>query len=135
MAGAGHAAREWSLPAELASVTQARHAVGAFVRAAGARRSVEDDICLAVSEAVTNAVIHGYVGRAKGTVRIRARVGGEDDVEISVQDDGAGLQPRPDSPGLGMGLPLIARTSDEMKVSSPEGGGTILAMRFRFGSL
>ena len=51
---------------------------------------------------------------------------------IKVVDEGDGLAPRPDSPGLGLGLPLIARVADRFEVHpGPDGRGTELCMVFR----
>jgi serine/threonine-protein kinase RsbW/stage II sporulation protein AB (anti-sigma F factor) len=40
------------------------------------------------------------------------------------------MRPRPDSPGLGLGLPLIARLSASLEVATAESGGTRLCMSF-----
>ena len=49
---------------------------------------------------------------------------------IHVTDHGAGMRPRPDSPGLGLGLPLISQMTHRFEVHEPPGGGTALCMRF-----
>jgi anti-sigma regulatory factor (Ser/Thr protein kinase) len=52
-------------------------------------------------------------------------------VELVVTDDGHGMSPRPDSPGLGLGLPLIASLADKMEIRSPErGSGVAIWVRF-----
>ena len=48
-----------------------------------------------------------------------------------VEDDGRGMVPRPDSPGLGLGLPLIATVSDRFETHTTPSGGTKLCMWFR----
>ena len=87
------------------------------------------DVALAVTEAVSNSIVHAFVGRTPGTVRteIRAR---RDEFVVIVTDDGRGMQPRTDSPGLGLGLPTIGRLSATMDVHAPEDGGTVLTMTF-----
>ena len=41
------------------------------------------------------------------------------------------MAPRPDSPGLGLGLPVIAQTTDRYDIEQPESpGGTAIRMRF-----
>ena len=86
---------------------------------------------MAVSEAVTNAVVHAYVGAERpGEVRVLAVVT-EDEVVITVSDDGCGMVPRLDSPGLGVGLPFIAHTADALDIDHSDGGGTKLRMTFR----
>jgi anti-sigma regulatory factor (Ser/Thr protein kinase) len=89
-------------------------------------------IALAVSEAVTNAVLHAYRYDGKrGEVVLEVEpAAGSDALLVRVRDAGCGMSPRPDSPGLGMGLPLIGRLADDVRVISPPGGGTEVAMRF-----
>ena len=47
-----------------------------------------------------------------------------------MRDEGTGLAPRVDSPGLGLGLGLIAQVADSADVRAPETGGTEVVMRF-----
>ena len=49
---------------------------------------------------------------------------------LLVRDHGCGLAPRTDSPGLGLGLPLIAESASSVEVTTPGGGGTEVRMRF-----
>ena len=68
---------------------------------------VVEDISLAVSEAATNVVLHAYVGDSEpGPLVLSARVM-DDRVHVVIRDHGRGMTPRPDSPGLGLGLPLM----------------------------
>jgi PAS domain S-box-containing protein len=122
-------AAEWELPATEQSVPELRGAVHGFVSGHGAPRSVLADVALAVSEAVTNAVMHGFVDRDQGTVRVAVRAA-TDEIVVLVIDDGRGMQPRPDSPGLGMGLPLIGQLASSLDIRIPPGGGTELCMTF-----
>lgn len=90
-------------------------------------------VALAVSEAATNAVLHAYVGAPRaGTVQLTGRTT-DDGVVISVADEGSGLRPRPDSPGLGLGLSLMQRVADEVAfVGAPQrAAGTEVRLRFR----
>jgi anti-sigma regulatory factor (Ser/Thr protein kinase) len=90
------------------------------------------DILLAVSEAVTNAVVHAFRGRAHGTVIASVTMSDDEWVDVRVSDDGNGMAPRDDSPGLGLGLPLIRHLADQFEHRpAPDGGGTELWMRFR----
>ena len=117
-----------SYEAEAAAVGRARRELANFAVAAGASAPQVDSVRLAVSEAVTNAVLHGYRG-APGTVQITAGVAAGE-LWILVSDSGGGMQPVTDRPGLGLGLGLIAQISNHMTiVPSPE-GGTELRMRF-----
>ena len=70
-----------------------------------------------MSEAVTNAVIHAYRDRERpGDVHVSACLD-HDGVQISIADDGLGLRPRADSPGVGLGMPLIADLADRVEIS------------------
>ena len=111
-----------------------RAEVAAFVVAAGVADPLLSSVKLAVSEAVTNVVLHAYAGADEpGEVRLCARV--EDDhVHVTVSDDGCGMVPRLDSPGLGVGLPFIAHSSDTLDIGHNDGGGTELRMSFKLAA-
>ena len=71
---------------------------------------------MVVSEAVTNAVVHAYRDRERpGQVHVSASLEDEG-VEVAVADDGIGLRPRADSPGVGLGMPLIADLADRVEI-------------------
>ena len=112
------------------NVPEFRNAVGEFAERCGAESPLEHDVRLSVTEAVTNAVLHAFVGRAPGTVRVVAEAA-EAAIVVRVIDDGRGMQPHPDSPGLGMGLPMIARLTERFDVrAGPDERGTELRMVF-----
>jgi stage II sporulation protein AB (anti-sigma F factor) len=117
-----------SYPAIPESVPEARRAVVGLASEVGATEEQVDAIRLATSEALTNAVIHAYEG-SPGMIHVRAqaRCGG---LSISVIDDGAGLRPRLDRRGMGLGLALIAQAADELAIHKRPTGGTELTMRF-----
>ena len=119
-----------ALPAVPASVPVLRSQVAAFAIAAGVRGPLLAAVKLAVSEAVTNVVVHAYRGAEQpGEVRVTTRL--EDDrIELVVSDDGGGMMPRLHSPGLGVGLPLIANSADGLQIGESERGGTELHMTF-----
>jgi serine/threonine-protein kinase RsbW len=116
-------------PAEADCVPVARHAVVGYLRDALTPDPPLSDIGLAVSEAVTNAVTHAYVDRPAGEVRVEVGVR-SDELELIVEDDGRGMVPRPDSPGLGLGLPLIATLTHRFDTRSAPGKGTRVCMWF-----
>lgn len=109
------------LPVHPSSVTSARHAVEDW---AGALGGPTGDMALAVSEAVGNAVVHAFKGRPAGTIRVRGRHEG-DRLIVEVSDDGIGMTPNLDSPGLGMGISLISKVAHDVRVDSSAGGTTI----------
>ena len=115
--------------AEPASVPVARHSVTHYLQTVDTRDPPLGDIALAVSEAVTNVVHHAYAKGELGEVRVKVRLQ-PDDVELVVEDDGGGMMPRPDSPGLGLGLPLIATIAERFDTRTDPGGGTRLCMWF-----
>jgi two-component sensor histidine kinase len=75
-------------------------------------------------------VLHAFP-RAPGTItgRIVQEPGGE--LHVVVADDGQGLAPRDDSPGLGMGLGLIAEVANRIEIATDPGTGTEIRMWFR----
>jgi serine/threonine-protein kinase RsbW len=119
------------LPAIPSTVTALRGEVAEFVTQAGIREPQLTGIKLAVSEAVTNVVMHAYIGAEQpGEVRLVAVVR-DGRVLVTISDDGCGMVPRLDSPGLGVGLPFIANASDSLDIQRSDGGGTELRMAFR----
>lgn len=121
-------------PAAAASVPLARAAVADFARAAGLPAEQVHSLRLAVSEAVTNAVVHAFRGAARGHVQVSgARAG--DELWVLVADDGCGfLHGARGAPGLGWGLALIAEVCEQFEIAERAGGGTELRMRFRLGT-
>ena len=90
---------------------------------------------MAISEAVTNAVVHAFRTQdLPGTVTVIIDVTSHQFVEAVVRDDGIGMSARGNSPGLGLGLGLIASVADTVEQRLPAGGvGFELWMCFRFG--
>jgi serine/threonine-protein kinase RsbW len=112
------------------SVGSVRRALGSFAREVGASETTISDIELAVSEAVTNVVVHAYRDDAEsGTIEIAAALA-SGELWVIVADSGSGLHPRRDSPGLGLGLGLIAQVSDGVDLVHRAAGGLELRMRF-----
>jgi serine/threonine-protein kinase RsbW len=120
----------YRFPAESQSVSRARHAVTGFAREHGVPAELLGTIALAVSEACTNVVVHAYrqeVGAGNLSVGLEL---GEGSLRIQIADEGIGMRPRTDSPGLGLGLPIIASVADGFAVEPGPDGGTDLCMRF-----
>jgi serine/threonine-protein kinase RsbW len=119
---------ELRLQASPAAVPGVRRAVVDFAMLH--RVGVAPDVALAISEAVTNAVLHAYRNGASGDIRVVA-CAEPDRLVVVVRDYGCGMSPHPSSPGLGLGLSVIGRLSTEMNVERPDdGGGTRLRMHF-----
>jgi serine/threonine-protein kinase RsbW len=121
---------ESSYPAVPDSVPRARSELVRFAAAAGASPEVLDDLRLAVSEALTNVVVHAYRDEAlPGRVDVAAaRIGGQ--LLMLVADAGCGLGGHPDSPGLGLGIALMLQLSSGLEVSERALGGTQVTLRF-----
>jgi anti-sigma regulatory factor (Ser/Thr protein kinase) len=81
------------------------------------------DVRLAVTEAATNAVIHAYA-KAEGELTVSAAMQ-EGELVIVIGDTGPGLIARRDSPGLGVGLSVIASLAERLKIVSHPGGTQI----------
>jgi stage II sporulation protein AB (anti-sigma F factor) len=122
----------------------ARVAVAAFVSQLDPTMEELTDIKTVVSEAVTNAIIHGYDGNPDGIVVIEAVIDG-DTVSITVEDQGKGIedlelarQPlytsKPELERSGMGFTIMENFMDEVAVVSEPNQGTKVAMRKRIES-
>jgi serine/threonine-protein kinase RsbW len=122
------------LPARSQSIARLRHAATAFAERHGASGSQREDIALAVSEAVSNAVRHAYPGRNRdGTVELHARMS-DAMLEVLVCDDGDGMRPRSANPGLGLGLALIRQVTQDLQLESCDPSpGVRVRMTFAIG--
>lgn len=120
-----------SYPAVRETVRKARNAVVAVAAAAGAAPEQVDSIKLAVSEAVTNSVVHAY-REEPGAVHVIAALAGQE-LWVLVADDGRGFQHPSDRPGQGWGLALIAEAADNFEIATRSTGGTEVRMRFTVG--
>lgn len=118
-----------SWPASPEHVGAARRVVSAAARRAGAQAEILDAVRLAVTEAVSNVVVHGYRDAPNGTVTVAVEWDACE-LRVKVRDEGRGMQPRADSPGAGLGLPLIANLTETFSVTAPPGGGTEVSMTF-----
>jgi serine/threonine-protein kinase RsbW len=111
------------------SVAAARAALAEFAANAGATDDQVDGVRLAASEAVTNAVLHAYRGEP-GQIQVTAALAGRE-LWILVADEGGGMQPRADRPGLGLGLGLISQVCDDMAIVPRSSGGTEVRILFK----
>jgi stage II sporulation protein AB (anti-sigma F factor) len=122
----------------------ARISVAAFVSQLDPTLEQLDEIKTVVSEAVTNAIIHGYNGSVIGVVTVETEIDG-DMVSISISDEGKGIedlelarQPlftsRPELERSGMGFTIMENFMDHFNVVSSESNGTVLRMKKRIES-
>ncbi len=119
-------------PAQASRVADIRGAVGDVAERCGAGHGLLERIGLAVSEAATNVVMHAYrdSGTARGLIHVKAACREERFLDVCVRDDGVGMSPRTDSPGLGLGLSLMAHEADGLEIRAGDGGGTEVQLRF-----
>ena len=112
------------------AVGPARSAVSAFAIAMGADRTMVHSIALAVGEACSNVAVHAYRNSSTpGEMVVSARMV-DGDLRVTVVDHGVGMVPRFDSPGIGMGVPLMSQLSDALETKTSPEGGTEVCMRF-----
>ena len=116
----------------------ARVAVAAFLTELNPTLDEIADIKTAVSEAVTNAIIHGYP-EGEGQVRLQCKIAGKQ-VHIMVEDDGVGIEDiekartplfttKPELERSGMGFAFMEAFMDEVEVTSKPGKGTCVIMK------
>jgi serine/threonine-protein kinase RsbW len=118
-----------TLPARAENVAVVRHALGGLGEALALDPQTLSDVKLAVTEACTNVVVHAY-GDGDGPMEVAASI--DDDVlRVVVRDEGLGILPRPDSPGLGLGLPLIATLTESLELGKGSDDRTEVTMVFR----
>jgi serine/threonine-protein kinase RsbW len=119
----------WVLPAEPSAVAELRHRAAGFAAAAGASDEMTQAIALAVSETVTNVILHAHDGQ-EGQVHVRCEVDGER-VLVEVVDHGVGIAARADSPGIGHGLALVGALAQSLNIApGRHGRGTAVTMSF-----
>lgn len=120
----------------------ARVAVAAFLADLNPTLDELADIKTAVSEAVTNAIIHGYENES-GKVLLECRLNGKL-VEIIVKDSGMGIADveqaklpffttKPELERSGMGFAFMEAFMDEVQVESTPGKGTTVSMKKSIG--
>ncbi|MBQ2614673.1 MAG: anti-sigma F factor [Clostridia bacterium] len=129
-------------PSKSQNESLARSVVGVFATQLDLTVEELADIKTAVSEAVTNAIIHGYAN-TKGTVEIIGRISGNE-IAITITDTGSGIpdidlamQPlysgSADEDRSGMGFTVMESFMDTLKVDSEPGKGTSVTMTKRVG--
>lgn len=121
------------LTARAGNIAPMRRMVVAYAADCGASRSQCDDVGLAVNEALTNAVLHAYADRGvPGEMTVDA-AGHTSSFDVLVSDDGVGMVPRSvDSPGMGLGLRLMTRVSDQVEIANGPVASPGLRVRMTF---
>ena len=121
-----------AFPAQAGELRTARDRVAAVARECGVPESEIHGVRLAVTEVMTNAITHAYgQGGASEGAEVRVQVFPcDDELLVVVADDGPGMSPRLESPGLGLGLPMAAAMTKRLDIVSSEGGGTEMHLVF-----
>lgn len=130
-------------PAVSANEALARAAVSAFLIPADPTAQELADLRTVVSEAVTNAIVHGYRG-TEGEVALCLRMLPGRVIYIRVSDKGCGIEnvekameplytSAPDEERAGLGFAIMQTFTDSLNVRSQPGHGTTLTMRRRLG--
>jgi serine/threonine-protein kinase RsbW len=120
---------ELALAARAENIAIVRHALGGLGDAFGVPEPKLSDIRLAVTEACANVVVHAYPEDQEGPMEVLANMG-EDALTVLVRDWGRGIRPRSDSPGLGLGLSLIAALAESVQLGHDGEEHTEVRMTF-----
>ena len=121
----------------------ARTIIAAFVAQKNPTLSQLADIKTSVSEAVTNAIIHGYEGK-KGEITLVCAYMGEE-IYIEISDEGVGIEnveearkplytSKPELERSGMGFTVMEAFMDEVTITSSLEKGTTVSMRKKLSS-
>lgn len=123
----------------------ARNVVAGFAVGCAPTVGEISDIKTAVSEAVTNAVVHAYdEENDSNLIEIAADIDDDNTLTVSVRDFGRGIEDvaearepffttKPDAERSGMGFTIIETFMDDLEVESAPGKGTTVIMRKRIG--
>jgi len=116
------------------SIAPLRAAVVGLASSHGATDEQRDRVALAISEALTNCAMHAYHGHSPpGPVTVEAWTS-DGTLTVIVSDEGDGMRPRVESPGLGLGLSLIARMSEHVEIERLPDRGLSVRMSFTLGA-
>ncbi|MBO5343024.1 MAG: anti-sigma F factor [Ruminococcus sp.] len=132
------------LPSHSVNEGAARAAVSSFLIQADPTVEELSDIRTAVSEAVTNAIVHGYRG-TKGNIELTVRLLAEREIYIKIRDKGCGISDvkqameplfttAPEEERSGLGFSVMESFTDRLRVTSGIGKGTTVVMRKRLVS-
>ena len=137
---------QFNMTVEAKSINEGfvRSAVAAFCTQVNPTIEEIGDIKTAVSEAVTNCIVHGYKNKQKGDIVVTVKLFDDNTSEISIQDFGVGIvdvnkamqtffTTYKTEERSGMGFTVMAAFTDDLKVTSNPGEGTLVKMTKIFG--
>lgn len=127
-----------SFPSKSYNEAFARSAVAAFIMNLDPTVGELSDLKTAVSEAVTNCIVHGY-RRQSGTIYISGKITGSGKVTVRIRDKGCGIadvaramQPlfttAADEERAGLGFAVMQSFCDKVRVKSAPGKGTTVTL-------
>ena len=133
-----------SFPSKSRNEAFARSAVSSFVTSLDPTLNELNDLKTAVSEAVTNCIVHGY-RRQSGTIYIYASVKEDNTVTVKIRDKGVGIedikqamQPlfttSPEEERAGLGFAVMQSFCDKVRVNSAPGKGTTVTLIKKIGA-
>jgi serine/threonine-protein kinase RsbW len=120
---------EIALAARAENIAIVRHALGGLGETYAVPEQKLSDVRLAVTEACANVVVHAYPDGHEGPMEVVASMQ-DGRLTVLVRDWGRGIRPRPDSPGLGLGLSLIAALAEQVQLGHSSEEHTEVRMTF-----
>lgn len=131
-----------SFPSKSSNEAFARSTVSAFVMNLDPTISELSDIKTAVSEAVTNCIVHGY-RRESGIIYIKGRITDDNKVIIKIKDKGCGIEDvkkameplfttAPEEERAGLGFAVMQSFCDKVRVKSEKDKGTTVTLEKKF---
>lgn len=136
---------EMEIPARLENESFVRVVVAAFVARIDLTLEELNEVKTAVSEAVTNCILHGYDNSEEGIIWIKATLEGNK-LSLKIEDLGKGIadtelarEPlyteKPELERAGMGFSIMENFMDELYIESSPGMGTRIQMLRTFGKI
>lgn len=127
-----------NFPSKSCNEAFARSAVAAFVMNLDPTISELSDIKTAVSEAVTNCIVHGY-RRSGGTIYIKGKITDDNMLTLKIRDKGCGIEnvkkameplftTAPEEERAGLGFAVMQSFCDKVRVKSAVGKGTTVTL-------
>lgn len=132
-----------NFPSKSCNEAFARSVVAAFVMSLDPTINELSDLKTAVSEAVTNCIVHGY-RRQSGTIYIKGKIKNGNIVVINIRDRGCGIEDvqkameplfttAPEEERAGLGFAVMQSFCDRVKVKSEPGKGTTVTLEKKIG--
>lgn len=135
---------KFTMPSLSVNESAARAVVSSFVVQADPTVEELSDIRTAVSEAVTNSIVHGY-RHSKGKIKITVQLSDDREICIRIKDWGCGISDvkqameplfttAPEEERSGLGFSVMENFMDKLSVKSNPGKGTTVTMRKRLSA-